>query len=66
MYLTGQYWFGILTKDVLKNALWHSKEQLVKQMMEYIDTYNNKRAKPFVWTYDPYNLYSKVYNELSH
>jgi putative transposase len=61
-----EVWFGILTKDVLKNAVWHSKEQLVKQMMEYIDTYNNKRAKPFVWTYDPYNLYSKVYNELLH
>jgi transposase len=59
-----EVWFGILTKDVLKNAVWHSKEQLVKQLMAYIDTYNKKRAKPFVWTYDPYNLYSKASNEL--
>lgn len=46
-----EIWFNILTKDVLKNAVWKSKEQLVKQLMEYIKTYNNERAKPFNWTY---------------
>lgn len=61
-----EIWFGILTKDVLKNAVWHSKKQLINQMMEYIKTYNKKRAKPFVWTYDPYKLHSKVSNELIH
>ena len=47
-----EIWFNILTKDVIKNAVWHSKEQLVKQIVEYIDTYNKTRAKPFNWTYD--------------
>ncbi|MCK5148012.1 IS630 family transposase [bacterium] len=47
-----EIWFNILTKDVLKGAVWHSKEQMVKQIIEYIDTYNKTRAKPFNWTYD--------------
>ncbi len=48
-----EIWFNILTKDVLKGAVWHSKQQLIDQMMEYIKTYNNERAKPFSWTYKP-------------
>jgi transposase len=46
-----EIWFNILSKDVLKGAVWHSKEQLVEQLMEYIKTYNLTRAKPFDWTY---------------
>lgn len=46
-----EIWFGILTKDVLKGGVWRSKQQLVKQLIEYIKTYNNERAKPFSWTY---------------
>ncbi len=47
-----EIWFNILTKDVLKDAVWHSKKQLVDQLVEYIDTYNRTRAKPFNWTYE--------------
>lgn len=47
-----EIWFNILSKDVLKGAVWHSKEQMVKQIMEYIQTYNQTRAIPFNWTYD--------------
>lgn len=46
-----EIWFGILTRDVLKDAVWHSKKQLVDQLMEYVKYYNDKRAKPFKWTY---------------
>ncbi len=46
-----EIWFGIVTKDVLKGGIWTSKQQLVKQIMEYIKTYNRDRAKPFNWTY---------------
>lgn len=46
-----EIWFSILTKDVLKEAVWHSKKQLVDQIMTYVRTYNEKRAKPFNWTY---------------
>ena len=48
-----EIWFNILSKDVLKGAVWHSKKQLVDQLMVYIKTYNNERAKPFKWTYNP-------------
>lgn len=47
-----EIWFNILSKDVLKGGVWHSKKQLVGQLLEYIDTYNKTRAKPFEWTYD--------------
>jgi len=47
-----EIWFNILTKDVLKGAVWQSKKQLVEQIISYVDTYNNERAKPFQWTYD--------------
>ena len=46
-----EIWFNILTKDVLKGGIWKSVDQLTKQMLEYIDTYNKTRAKPFAWTY---------------
>lgn len=46
-----EIWFNMLSKDVLKGGIWHSKEQLIKQLMEYIKTYNLTRAKPFNWTY---------------
>lgn len=49
-----EIWFNILTKDVLKGAVWHSKQQLVEQLMLYVKTYNKERAKPFKWTYQPH------------
>jgi putative transposase len=53
-----EIWFNILTKDVLKGAIWHSTTQLVKQLMEYIKTYNDTRACPFTWTFtgDPMKI----------
>lgn len=46
-----EIWFNILTKDVVKGGIWQSTQQLVSQLMEYIKTYNNTRAKPFKWIY---------------
>lgn len=46
-----EIWFSILTKDVVKGGIWHSSEQLENQILEYMDTYNKTRAKPFKWTY---------------
>jgi transposase len=48
-----EIWFNILSKDVLKGAVWHSKQQLIDQLMVYIKTYNRERAKHFKWTYNP-------------
>ena len=44
-------WFSILTNDVLKDAVWGSKKELVDQLITYIKYYNENRAKPFNWTY---------------
>ncbi len=46
-----EIWFNMLAKDVLKGGVWKSTDQLSAQLMEYINTYNQTRAKPFAWTY---------------
>lgn len=54
-----EIWFNILSKDVLKGGVWHSRQQLVEQLMEYVDTYNRTRARPFNWTYNGNSSASK-------
>ena len=53
-----EIWFNILTKDVIKGGVWQSSKQLADQLIEYIKTYNNTRAKPFQWNYtgDPLKI----------
>jgi transposase len=46
-----EIWFSILTRAILKDGVWHSRKQLVDQLMTYIDTYNQEKASPFQWTY---------------
>ena len=46
-----EIFFNMLSKDVLKNGVWTSKQQLIDQLLHYIRTYNHHRAKPFQWTY---------------
>lgn len=46
-----EMFFNILSKDVLKGGIWKSTQQLTAQLIQYIDTYNKTRAKPFKWTY---------------
>jgi putative transposase len=46
-----EIWFNILTKDVIKGGIWQSSAQLAAQLIEYVKTYNETRAKPFEWTY---------------
>jgi transposase len=53
-----EIWFNILTRDVIKGGIWKSSKQLKDQLMEYVKTYNETRAKPFSWTYtgDPLKI----------
>jgi transposase len=46
-----EIWFSIFSRDVLKGGVWRSKKELIKQIMDYIRYYNEKKAKPFKWTY---------------
>lgn len=61
-----EIWFNILSRDVLKGAVWHSKKEVAEQIIEYVDTYNKERAKPFEWTYDGKNGNSSTNNKSSH
>lgn len=47
-----EIWFNMLSKDVIKGGIWRSTKQMTDQIMEYIKTYNQTRAKPFQWTYE--------------
>jgi hypothetical protein len=40
-------WFNIFARDVLKDGVWCSKQQLVAKIMEYIKSYNELWANPF-------------------
>ena len=46
-----EIWFNIFTRDVIRGGVWRSRQQLVRQIITYIDHYNKTRAKPFKWTY---------------
>lgn len=61
-----EIWFNILSKDVLKGAVWKSKKQLSEQIIQYIDTYNKERAKPFEWTYDGKRKINSINNKSLH
>lgn len=47
-----EIWFNMLQRDVIKGGIWQSTKQMADQIMEYIKTYNESRAKPFQWTYN--------------
>lgn len=44
-----EIWFNIFSRDVLKDGIWRSRQQLVGQIMECIKNYNQHWAKPFKW-----------------
>ena len=46
-----EIWFRIFSRDVVKGGVWHSKQELVDQIMLHIKRYNRDRAHPFTWTY---------------
>jgi putative transposase len=46
-----EIWFSIMSRKILKDGVWHSRRQLVDQLMSYIKEYNEINARPFNWTY---------------
>jgi len=40
----------MLTQDILKDSVWHSKQHRVDELTASIQQYKEK-AKPFRWTY---------------
>jgi putative transposase len=46
-----EIWCSIFTRDVIRGGIWHSKKELVDQILYYIKKYTEERAHPFKWTY---------------
>ena len=46
-----EIWFSILSRKLLKNGSFVTKENLRNKVMRFIDYYNSTMAKPFRWTY---------------
>ncbi len=46
-----EIWLSILTRKLLKRGSFASLEELRRQVLAFIDYYNQTRAKPFKWTY---------------
>lgn len=46
-----EIWFNILSRTVLKDGVWQSKQHVVEEIMRYIKYYNEEKANPFNWTY---------------
>lgn len=46
-----EIWFSILSRKLLRNGSFVSKEDLYNKVMHFIDYYNDTMAKPFKWTY---------------
>jgi len=46
-----EIWFSILSRGVLKRGSFQSIQELEQRILEFIQDYNQHRAKPFKWTY---------------
>jgi len=47
-----EIWFNRFTKDVIKDGVWKSKNQIINQIVKYISAYNVNYARPYKWKYD--------------
>jgi transposase len=52
-------WFGKLTDKRIRRGTFHSVDELVQAIQEYLDE-NNKNPKPFVWTATVNQILAKV------
>jgi transposase len=46
-----EIWFSLLSRQLLRGAVWRSRSQLVAALLDYIARYNQTQAHPFRWTY---------------
>lgn len=47
-----EIWFSILSKKLLRNGNFTSKQDLKEQVLRFISYFNTVLAKPFKWTYN--------------
>lgn len=46
-----EIWFSILTRKLLKRGTFSSQADLKQQILDFIDYFNQKLARPFQWTF---------------
>jgi len=46
-----EIWFGVLERRLLRRGEFHSKKDLMQQLLRYLDYYNAHWAHPYQWTY---------------
>jgi len=53
-------WFGILTERALRRGAFKSVKALVDRIQRFVETYNAKQSKPFVWTATANSILEKL------
>jgi len=51
-----EIWFGVLVKKVIKRGNFASKEDLRKDIIDFIDYFNRTMAKPYKWVFGGFPL----------
>ena len=59
-----EIWFGILQSKCLKGRSFSNVDELVRVILEFLDTWNEYFAHPFNWTYTGEGLAEKVVQRL--
>jgi hypothetical protein len=47
-----EIWFSILARKLLKRGNFTSVQDLIAQVLAFVEYYNRTMAKPFKWTYE--------------
>ena len=55
-----EIWFGIITRQAIRRGTFRSVKALVAKIEKFIQTYNAKHCKPFVWTATADSILLKV------
>jgi transposase-like protein len=59
-----ELFFSILQRQCLRHSSVKSAEELRTTALEYIDYWNNKKGRPFKWTFKGYPLQSGINDEM--
>jgi putative transposase len=53
-------WFGIITQQAIRRGTFKSVKALVDRIKRFVDTYNAKQSKPFMWTATADSIFAKI------
>lgn len=53
-------WFGIITQQAIRRGSFRSTKELAQKIEAFVDGYNVKKARPFVWTASADSILEKI------